>query len=265
MSFPYTTINEGDLGVVRPNWMHSAQVLSGRIPLTRRLAAVAEFPFAVYSYDYPDAVRERPSPFLTAEEQARQFESHFGLGNPYLGVDARAAPGLALGGGIRLPLSRDRAGRQVNYAASSGVMAHVEQAEAYFVDMATLAFHARYESPPDDTPLTLRAHASPAVLYDLTEASQRVEGDRDRAQGTIAYGVQLFAAAGPARLGGGLVGRRYVLDPRDVVWAFNSTALRLEAVFDRLPVQPGLSARIPLSGVEFSDAIVNLSLTVPVR
>jgi hypothetical protein len=249
--FMVTDEEGNELGTVGPDLLHSAQILSARVPFGGRFALVADIPFAYYSYSFPAEASGFP-----------QSESDFGVGNPYVGAEALVADGLTVAAGVRLPVARGGDGAALFL---SGLVADVEQPEAFYSDMVSGALGVRYERALSPG-LSVRLQATPTVRYSTYNSPvipDEEETGQDRTAVAVAYGAQLAALAGPVRLSGGFVGRQHLRDP--AFFYLDPMALALGATAEGLPVQPGLLVRVPLRGYPDVNAVVGLSLTVPVR
>ena len=243
-------VRGADIGVVS-----SAFAVGGRLPVGGRWAAVAELPFSYARFSTPDV------PALGVEASA---EDDLAVGNPYVGVEGRVKPGLAVGGGVRLPLARygDAA---TSFAWQGGYTADAERFEAYLPQVLTVSASARYE--PSLGPVRLRLRLAPAFLTDVS--GEAFFGDPDPARTGLALGYSALveAGAGALAVSGGVLGRPIVAGERFEL--FDATAaLALGARVRSGPAQPGVLLRVPLDRDRFylgSDATVGLSLDVPLR
>lgn len=233
-----------------PALLHSAQIVSARISVNPIWAVVADLPMAYSRYNMPEG-------FSNPEV----FEGEFGIGNPYVGVEAAALADLVVEAGVRLPLSARGANGFGVGASFTGATSLRETVEAYLEETSSAVLGARFE-PALLPGLRLRLRAVSSVLRYPTflQVGERVQEVRETDL-ALHYGVQAIGLVGPAELVGGVVGRT---DGADRL--FDPIALTLGASVNGLPVRPGLRVRLPLRGYSFGpDAVVGLSLDVPLR
>ncbi|PAP75215.1 hypothetical protein [Rubrivirga marina] len=239
-------IEDGELGIVS-----TALVLGARVPVGRRLTAVAELPVAYAAYDFPESVDV--SGFYA------DGLSDVALGNPYVGVQAGVRPDLSLDLGVRVPLAPNRDLNEVN-GWEGGLRAAPERFEAYLPDTFAALLGVAYV-PALNERLRLRLRAEPALLVPTTD--QVVTTDPDLALG---YGAALDAAVGRATLSGGVLGRQILTDGRyDTFFDADAVAV-LGASVAVGGVRPSVAVRVPLyDAVLGQDATVALRLDVPIR
>ncbi len=252
-----TDVEGNPRGEARPTLLHSAQILSARIPIRTGLTAVADLPTAYYSY--------RATGAFDVESGSH---SEFGIGNPYVGVEARIQPDVILEGGVRLPFSSGGDDGFGTAANATGIRFLTETPEAYLNNTSSASAGVRFE--PELRPgLALGVRAVPTVF--LYSATHRVYMDGEdvptevRKTGfSLHYGARVVGHVGPAELTGGVIGR---LNEGRLLDLYEPVTITLGASVGGLPVRPGLSARFPL-GDEYRiwpDALVGLSLDAPLR
>ena len=219
-----------------------AAALSARVPVSGAWTAVAELPVAYSRVDFSNAGGE------TGSDAA--------LGNPYLGAEVRLRSDVVVGGGVRLPLAPAENGD----AAYGGLVANVEQVEAYLGRTASLGVAIRY-TPRLTRALGLRLRLAPTLV-----ASTDRERD-GRTDVGVGYGLHLDARRGPLAASVGATGRQFLSDGLDGYGLFQAdAAVALAASVDVGGVRPGLVARVPLADeVASGAAAVGLSLDVPLR
>ena len=256
------------IGEVGTSPFHSAQVLSARVPLGPRLAVVADLPTAYAKYEPDDAVR-RAYPNSDGPGE-------FIVGNPYLGVEMALRPEIAVGVGVRLPLSPPGEFGAGSDAAFVGRTALLEVPEAFLERTFSASAVVRYE-PALARSVRLRLQAVPTVLvyssFRGVVSGGELLGREDVRETVFAlrYGAHVVGGVGPAELSAGIVGRVDDVEPFTVgsttfVGSYEPTVLTLGAAVGGLPVRPGLTARVPVRGDPFgTDLVVGLSLDVPLR
>lgn len=246
---------DGSVGVVS-----SAVTLTARVPVGAGVSVVADLPFSYSRFSTPDV------PALGIEAGA---EGDVDFGNPYLGAEAQVRPDLALGAGVRLPLTSDyRDDGTVDPAEfgwQGGLVADRERFEAYLSDVLTVSALARYE--PVRGPARLRLLLVPTYLADFSSETFFGDPNPPRTGLALGYGAQAEVETGPVAVSGGVVGRPVLTGERFELFSADAALTAgLRAVAG--PVRPGLLVRVPLDRDRFafeSDATVGFSLDVPLR
>ena len=235
--------------------LHSAQVLSARFPVTAAFTVVADLPTAYFKYD--------ASEFLPDED------GEFGVGNPYVGVEARPVRDVAVEAGVRLPLSSKGERGAGSNASYTGVGALFETPEAFLEGAFSASLGARFE-PALLPSLRLRLRAVPTVLvYSSFRGTFFEDGTllaEDVRETILAlhYGAQVMGDLGQAELSVGVIGRTDDATPFETfAGSYKPTTLVLGASVGGLPVRPSATVRMPLRNGPFgNNAVVGLSLDV---
>lgn len=242
------------LGESGPGLLHSTQVLSARVPIGDVWTVVADLPMAYFTYDSPDGFDP------AFEDQLHDFS----LGNPYLGVEAAAWPGLTLGGGVRVPLAHDEYGG----GTIAGLSSLVELPET-FLDVLSVAASAQYEAPLSRA-VRVRVQAAPTLLFASYRYWRCREGactEVEESDRTVAvhYAVQVLGTVGPVEVGGAVAGR--ATSDEGTTGYYAPVIVGAEAALWGLPVRPAVQVKVPVAGDHLikPDAVVGFSLDVPFR
>lgn len=230
-----------------PGPLHSAQILSARVPVGGAFSIIADLPTAYFSYTFTGV-------------PGVDGLTEFGIGNPYLGVEARGAADVTVEAGVRLPLSAREDG--YSRAEFTGIQSLFETVEAYQAKTFSAALGARFE-PALSPAVRLRLRALPTVrtFPSFEQVGERVEEVRARVF-DLQYGAQVVGLVGPVELAGGVTGRVDGPGGGD----YNPTLLTFGVSAAGLPVRPGVLVRIPVRDYVFdTGAIVGFSLDVPIR
>ena len=237
----------------------TAVVVGGRVPLASGWTVVAEVPVSFS--------RMTARGFGTAFSGNDSFSSDgLSLGNPYVGVERRVLPSLALGGGVRVPLARYDDESTDTPGWLGGLTADPERFEAYLPEIATVSVLARFE--PTLGPARLRMRLAPTVHYDTAEDFFG-QDQFSRAGVVLGYSVQAETDLRPFTLSAGVVGRPILSGERYELFETSAAAV-LGAQAKVGGVRPGVGVRVPLGLDDVpapfrSDATVGFSLEVPVR
>ena len=248
--------NGNALGEANSTIGHTALILSTRLPVMPGMSFVAEAPFAFSSYD-------ETTLSAGGVDVGNGTTSQIGLGNPYLGIAAGAKNGLSLEVGGRIPVftvyGEGEAGRG-GLSETTWAAANPEQVEAFMPSTYTLAARVQYEREVTEG-LGIRADLAPAYLA----STQAYAADGQKPSAVIArYGFQVTGEAGPFELAGGAIGREPLANDGSFV-AEGSTAGIVSAVYDGVQFRPGVTVRVPVRGYAAGNAVVGLSLDVPLR
>ena len=234
----------------------SAMLVSVRKPVTPRLTAVGTLPFAFYDInaDLPAEANVDTSPSV-------------GIGNPYIGAAFAAAPEASLEAGVWLPLSTDDSfysnRESYNFAVgTAGSTTDTEHFEAYAKD--ALSARLLFSGGADVSPaVRVRGSVAPVFAYYIGNLQLGTDGPRTNL--AVTGGAFVDGRAGPVTITGGATGRYEPEGGRySLVDAAHVNALGAVAV-EGLPVRPGLLVRVPVAGFNVVDAIVGLTLDVPLR
>ena len=226
--------------------LQSVQILTARVPLGGRWTGVGEIVTAYSSYDAP---RGTDAALLTPDQ--------FAVGNPYIGIEARAGGGLSLTAGGRLPVS------SVSGATNDGYTTSPERGDAFALEAGTVALGGRYERALG-VGTRVRLSLAPQLLY---SSRQLDDGSLDRIGLAVGYGLVVAGDLGPVEVGGGVVGREPVAVQVAQFGYSRATVFEVGAVVAAGPVHPGLTLRLPTRTGVFNapDAVVGLSLDIPLR
>lgn len=207
----------------------SAWFLSGRHPITSRLAGVAEIPFAYGNLDISGA-------------SALQGKSVFG--NPYVGAELALNDRVTFEGGVRLPLTT---ADDESFGDVVGVLADVMRMEAFMMDVVPVSAAANLRHTMASG-LGLRARGGvTSVIW---------TGDSDAGENFtfMDYGVFAQYPVSMARFGAGVAGRWNVTEDEGGFSdnSLHHVGLSADYAFGRF--RPGVNARIPLDK-EYRDLV----------
>jgi hypothetical protein len=213
--------------------------LTARAPLTDRVSAVVDLPFAYARVD-----------------DGTDSETNTVIGNPYLGVEYAASSQLKLEFGTRAPLTS--AGDD-SFADVYGFLSDPLRGEAFVEDLVPVKFAAvltREVSPS----FSLRALGGATELFYSGDS----ESDQET---TVDYGVAGTLTSGNARFGLGFSGRWLATADEGSFGdnSFHYAGGTADILFRG--VRPGISVRIPLDS-ELREAVnstFGLYLQVPLR
>ena len=230
-----------------------AFVVGARVPVGPWVF-VADLPFSYAGVSAP-AVGRLPG----------GSEDDLTVGNPYLGAETAVRPGLAVGGGVRLPLfhyEEDGAVAAGRFGEVGGLTADPERFQAYQPGVLTLSAEARYTARVG--PARLRVRLAPSYLAEVSDI--RIDGDPDRNGLALGYSVLADIGVRSATVSGGVFGQP-VVGEWFSLFSIGATAAAGVSV-PIGPVRPGLAVRVPLDSNDLfykTDATVGLSLDVPIR
>lgn len=212
--------------------------VSGRIPLTSEIRAVADVPFAHSRMSFEGGARESSSV----------------LGNPYLGLEyARGA--LLVETGARMPLNTIDS---ESFADVIGLLGDIQRSEAFTDEVVPVSGAVAYEHGlPRGA--SVRGRAGIVGLF--------ATGDEEDNDALIDYGVLGTYPVGPARLGLGFYGR-WIATEDEGDFQDNSIhhlALSGDVQFRR--VRPGISVRVPVDKAydDILNSTIGLYLQLPLR
>jgi len=224
---------------------------SARVPLVGRWAVVAEVPLMVSRF------AQTVTGDLAGQESGT--DTQMDLGNVEAGVELALRDGLRVGGRVRLPTTTRGAycGEGDADTAYSGLATDQEHLEAYVSNVLALTASADIDVPVRPH-LGVRLRLAPDLLVN-TE-------DSDQTDVALGYGAHADLAVGPAVLSVGGVGRQYAKSDGFGGLFETDLALVIGESAEIGGVRPGLTARIPVfERYQFSDAVVAVSLDVPIR
>jgi hypothetical protein len=219
----------------------SVWYLSGRMPFTARLSGVVDVPFSYAKADMMEVTEASSSV----------------LGNPYLGLEYRAAPRITIEFGARAPLTT---ADEESFADVTAIIADPERLEAFMKDVVPVTTAAVLNLPFANG-LSLRARAGVTALFYTGD-----EEDVDTETG-IDYGAVGTWEPGIARVALGFSGRWFASADEGGFSENSRHHIALNTDVLVRGVRPGVSLRLPVEK-EFRDLVgpsVGLYLQVPLR
>lgn len=231
----YSDFKSSEIGFPSTVWY-----LSGRLPLTSRISAVADVPFS----------------YARVEPLDEDAQTSSVVGNPYLGVEFTGSPRLRLELGARAPLNT---ADEESFADVTAFMGDPLRLDAFMEDVLPVSAAATWTQPLTPA-LSLRLQGGATGLFHTGDET----ADNDA---TLDYGVAGSYTAGRARLGLGLAGL-WLASADDGDFAENSVhSAGASADFLVGGVRPGISVRVPLDEDvrEAVNSTVGLYLQIPLR
>jgi hypothetical protein len=207
----------------------SAWFLSGRHPLTSRLAGVAEVPFAYGNVDISGA-------------PALEGKSVFG--NPYVGVEFALNDRVTFEGGARFPITT---ADEESFGDVVGVLADMMRMEAFMIDVVPISAAATLRH-------TLASGLGLRARGGVTSVVWTGDSDLGESFTFMDYGVFAQYPVSMVRFGAGVAGRWNVTEDEG---GFSENSLHhvgLSADYAIGRFRPGVNVRVPLDK-EYRDLV----------
>ncbi len=213
---------------------------SGRLRVNEQLRAVVAVPFAYVGFD---------------DDAFFGDETNSVLGNPYLGLEYRAVPGLTVELGARAPLTT---ADENSTADVIGVLGEPQRGEAFMQDAVPVTAALMFER-------SVAADFSLRARGGVTAAFYTGDDDEEETSTFADYGLFGTYDAGTARIGAGFSGR-WLASADEGSFSDNSihqATFTIDAPFGA--IRPGLSLSVPLdkSHREVMDYSIGAYLQLP--
>lgn len=228
-----------DLEIMETSFPSSTWFLSGRMPITDRVRAMVDVPFAHAKVDL-----------------GLGKESNTVLGNPYLGLEFLTRS-LVLETGVRLPLTTADG---ESFADVVALLGDIQRSEAFMEDIVPVTAAATYTHGLDRG-LSLQARTGVVGVF-YTGDNEELDSDA-----LIDYGLLATYPTGAARFGLGFYGRWAATADEG---SFGNNSIHhaaLSADYKVRGVRPGISIRVPVDSQyeEIVNSTIGLYLQVPIR
>jgi hypothetical protein len=216
----------------------SVWFVSGQLPLTSRVRAIVDVPFA-----YAEL------------KGAEGLGSSTVLGNPFIGAQFAATPSLSVDFGMRAPLTT---ADDESFADVIGFLSDIQRAEAFMEDVVPVIGGVSYqwEAAPG---LVVRGRGGVTSLF------YTGDDDEEETETFVDYGAFGTYTHGIARFGAGVSGRWHASEDEGGFSERSIHQLGLTADAKVARVRPGISLRVPLDQ-DYRDVLgwaVGLYLQVP--